>query len=181
MWCSCCIRVHICVWRPEVDVRYFFFTLFFEMTLLTDHIIYYRIWIFTQFLLWLIKISLSGILWSFRIDRLGFTLGVIYSKNWEEPSSLFVLNFLCVCYVWAYIMNLELTDLTVPAGQKTPGIIRLVPTQAKISGLHHVLDLWTLILFHEKHFISSFPCHCTVFQNYRSFQVLVFRLCLDLS
>lgn len=38
-------------------------------------------------------------------------------------------------------MNLELTDLTVPAGQKALGIICLVPTQAKISGLYRVLDL----------------------------------------
>lgn len=38
-------------------------------------------------------------------------------------------------------MNLELTDLTVSAGQKAPGIICLIPLQAKISVLHHVLDL----------------------------------------
>lgn len=45
-------------------------------------------------------------------------------------------------------MNLELTDLTVPAGEKAPAIIRLVPPQAKIPvcTMFWTSELWSCFM-----------------------------------
>lgn len=47
------VGVYVCthVFEDQRLMSDISFTLFFEMTLLTDHIIHYRVWIFTQFLL----------------------------------------------------------------------------------------------------------------------------------